>query len=346
MVYIMKKLMKFLGIVAIVIGFPIYMVAWYLFRIGIVQDNSKAFFEKKSFKKVMEQIFAKMNNSSKKEETTEEEQNKKEAHDFETEVKAGLSWLEKQDKELVNITSYDGLKLAAYFIPAQDEASDKVMLLMHGFRNVSLSDFATLYEFYHEQGFHILVPFERSHGLSEGKYICYGIKERFDVQKWTFYLTERFHGKCQIIMQGVSMGGATVTMAAGLDLPEQVVGIIDDCGFTTPWAIFSHVITQNFHLPEFPFLYVSEKICEQRAGFGFREYSTITAMKRNQLPMLFIHGAEDDFVPTRMGKENYEACIAKKELLIVEGAGHACSSMVAPELYRKAIMKFAEECLR
>lgn len=259
--------------------------------------------------------------------------------DFEQELTEGKQWFQNQKKERITMTSYDGLKLVAYYLPAKKETG-RVLILMHGYRNEGLHDFAGLVKFYHEMGFSLLVPHQRSHGESEGEYICFGVKERYDLKKWTEYMVKRFQGKCSIFLNGISMGGATVLMAAGLGLPEEVKGIIADCAFTSPKAIFSSVLKDKCHLPEIPFLYVADRICRRKAGFRFNECSTIDCVKKNRIPILFIHGGKDEFVPTRMCYENYDACRSRKELLIVGGAAHGTSHLVEPEAYRSTVMEF------
>ena len=105
---------------------------------------------------------------------------------------------------------------------------------MHGYRAGGLTDFAGLYRFYHEQGYDLLVPFQRSHGPSEGKYICFGVKERYDCRDWAEYAVCRAGKDCNLYLSGISMGCATVLMAAGLPLPSNVRAMIGDCAFTSP----------------------------------------------------------------------------------------------------------------
>ena len=109
------------------------------------------------------------------------------------------------------------------------------------------------------------------------------------------------------------MGCATTLMAADLDLPDNVKGIIADCGFTSPWDIIKHVAKERFHLPPFPLMYMVDLISEVVAGFGLKEVSIPEIMKRNKIPVLFIHGDADDYVPMWMTIKNYEACASKEK---------------------------------
>lgn len=254
----------------------------------------------------------------------------------------GIAWIRAHITDQVHITSYDGLKLNAFIVGAEQE-SDKVVLLMHGFRSHDFHDFACSAKLYHELGYNVVLPDERAHGLSEGKYICFGIRERYDCRDWINYIVERYGENCTVFLGGVSMGCATVTMTLGFELPKNVKGCISDCGFTSPYDIFKSVIKGSFHMPSFPFLNTAAILCRHIAGFGVKEYSTLEAMKVNKLPVLFIHGADDTFVPPWMSEKNYEACKAPKELLMVEGAGHALSFLKAPEKCSAAISDFIKK---
>ncbi len=337
----MRWLRPFGGALAF-LTLPVYGVSWLLFKIAIVRDNRSGFLENPLVKFVINRAGGAMK-ALKNEQVAESVETGLGFADFKTEIEAGKQWFLNQKKERIVVTSYDGLKLTAYYLPAEQE-SNKVMILMHGYRNEGgFGDFSGLVEFYHDMGYHLLVPHQRSHGESEGDYICYGVKERYDVKQWAEYIAGRFEGNCSIFLSGISMGGATVLMAAGLELPGQVKGIIADCAFISPWETFSHVIKRDYRLPRFPFLYVADYIAGNRAGFRFKECSTIACMKKNHIPVLFIHGSEDTFVPTEMSYRNYEACAAPKELLIVEKAAHGTSNLVEPETYREAVISFMEK---
>ena len=284
---------------------------------------------------------------------------------FEETVQEGIRWFLGQQPELVSITSYDGLKLSAYYLPSgqPDESAaptkdassvgtegqsavhrpKNVLLLMHGYRAGGLTDFAGLYRFYHEQGYNLLVPFQRSHGPSEGRFICFGVKERYDCRDWAEYAVRRAGKDCNLYLSGISTGCATVLMAAGLPLPSNVRGIIADCGFTSPKDILKTVLKRDYHLPAFPLMNLTELLTKWRAGFGYSDASTLGAMKNCRIPVLFIHGEKDSFVPVQMTLDNYMACTAPKELLLVPGAPHAAACLQDPELYQRTALSFMKK---
>lgn len=256
-----------------------------------------------------------------------------------TRIQDGMDWFHGQEKERIVQKSYDGLNLVAELIPAEGEAKG-VLILMHGFHGSPAHDFSGAFRLYHSLGYHLLCVHQRAHGASEGRYITYGVKERYDCQMWAKYASERFGKELPIVLDGISMGATTVLMASALPMPENVRGIIADCGFTSPFEIFSAVMYSWFRLKPFPLLYLVEGMSRLVAGFGFKDYSVQEAMKENKLPVLFIHGVADDFVPCRMTEAAYEVCRAPKEMILVEKAGHGVSFLLDEERCTQALIRF------
>ena len=149
----------------------------------------------------------------------------------------------------------------------------------------------------------------------------------------------------KIMLHGTSMGGATVLMASGLDLPDNVKGIVSDCGFTSPKEVFTHVLNNMYHLPAFPAIQGADLINKKLAGYGMDECNAKNEVKKAKVPILFIHGSEDTFVPCSMCNEIYDNCSSPKRKLIVEGAAHAESYYKDMAAYEKALDEFAEEIM-
>lgn len=249
-------------------------------------------------------------------------------------------WLSKREMEHITIKARDGITLHGDYIQT-DGSADTIAVCVHGYTTTGFDACSSIATYFLKNGYDALIIDNRAHGKSEGDYVGFGILDRFDLIKWLEYLNERFEGKKNIILYGVSMGGSTVLMTAGLEnFPKNVKAIIAECAFTTPYDVFAHVMKKDYHLPEFPIMKINDRMCRKNAGYGFKDYSTLTAVKSTDCPILFVHGSEDNFVPTRMSHENFEACTAPKELLIVENAGHAASYYESPELYQKKIEEF------
>lgn len=264
-------------------------------------------------------------------------------------LQKGRDYINSQKREEWEITSDDGLKLWGAFYPSYDEngnISKKVVLMMHGYRSFFNNDFAVSFKYIYENGYSILLPNQRAHDKSEGKYICYGIKERYDCKKWCEEIVQRLGSEAKISLMGVSMGCATVTMALGLDLPSNVKCSVSDCGFTSPWDEFKYILNGKYHLPDFPFMYAHRILCKLIAKFDTKGCSTLDVLKIQKRPVLFISGGKDNFVPTKMTYANYDACTAEKELLIIDNATHAQSFLTEPEKCAETVNAFLAKHLK
>lgn len=251
------------------------------------------------------------------------------------ECKAKLAECPQED---LFITSEDGLKLHATYFPS--EGSKKVVICFHGYTSEGLNDYSTLAIFYMKHGYNLLLVDERAHGKSEGTYIGFGCLDRFDAKLWIQEMIKRHGEDCQILLHGDSMGGATVLMTTGLDLPVQVKAAISDCAFTSAWDVFSSVLKNMYHLPAFPLMQLSSQMVYKKAGYKLDECDARVEVAKAKIPVLFIHGDADTFVPCSMVYELYEACQTEKKLVVVEGAGHVESCYRDADLYEGAIEEF------
>ena len=240
--------------------------------------------------------------------------------------------------ETVEITSRDGLKLVGHWF--ESEHPKRVILAAHGWKASWYRDFGYSYPFLKSEDCSILYIEQRGQGGSEGRYIGFGLLERFDVLDWLSWIEKRCGTQIPVYLAGISMGATTVLMASGQELPPNVKGIIADCGFTSPTAIWRHVARDIMHIPFLVTDLFSRVMCRRILGVSPASYSTVDALRTNKVPVLFIHGQDDSFVPVSMTKENYEACIAPKEIMIVPGAIHGMSYAVAKEAYEEKERQF------
>lgn len=246
-----------------------------------------------------------------------------------------------QPHEDIYQTSFDGLKLhAAYFPAIKESEKKKLVICFHGYTSQGLKDFIGLTDYYFKHGYAMIHPDARAHGQSEGKYIGFGCLDRKDALQWVNWAIQKYGEDVEILLHGISMGGATVLMAGGLELPPQVKGIISDCGFTSPKEVFTHVLKTMYHLPSFPVMQGAEIMNKKLAGYGMDECNAKREVAKAKVPMLFIHGSKDTFVPTSMCHEIYDCCASPKKKLIVEGAAHAESYFKDMKSYEKALDEF------
>lgn len=236
--------------------------------------------------------------------------------------------------EDAEITSFDGLTLRGKYYEYKKGAP--IELLMPGYRGTAERDLSGGVQRCFSLGHNAFLVDQRAGGLSDGSVITFGIKERYDCQSWTRYLVDRFGGDVPIILTGISMGAATVMMTTALDLPPNVVGVLADCGYTSPKAIIKKVIRQ-IGLPASLGYFFVRLGALIYGGFDLEAASPVEAMKTCRIPVLFIHGEADDYVPCEMSRENYAACAAPKHLLTVPGAGHGLSYPVMPTAYVRAM---------
>lgn len=244
-------------------------------------------------------------------------------HPFAERMEEAQQWMRDNTAEHISITSFDGLRLSALYMPCECENPKGTLIVFHGYRSLATVDFALEVKFMHELGYRLIVPYQRSHGESEGKYITYGVNERYDCRDWARYAENRFAD--DIFLAGISMGSATVMMAADLDLPSTVRGIVADCGFTSPWEIMKFVAWRDYKLPAFPILNLVDLYARIFAKVSLKGADSRKSLANTSLPVLFIHGEQDDFVPLEMTKKNFAACRSEKEIYLVKNAVHAQS---------------------
>lgn len=249
-------------------------------------------------------------------------------------------WLKDHHAQDVYITSHDGLRLHGLWVPAQNAKG--TMLLVHGYRSTMLVDFGPAMEYYHDRGMNLLIPEQRCHGKSQGRYITFGVKESRDMLCWLEYHNRHF-GKLPLILSGLSMGASTVLYLADEDLPDNVKGMIADCGFTSPKDILASVFKRVIHLPAAPTLLVTDLAARLFAGFSLSEEDSRRTLRKNHLPIMMVHGKDDGFVPCRMTEEGFAVCTGPKQLLLVDGADHGVSFLVARDRYSTMIGEFLDQ---
>ena len=242
--------------------------------------------------------------------------------------------------ERVKIRSRDGLTLRGKYY--EGRAGAPLLLFFHGYRSTAERDGSGGFSICRENGWSAMMADQRGHGESEGTTITFGIKERFDVLDWIHWATERFGEEQEIYLVGISMGAATVLMAAGEGLPEQVKGIWADCGYSTPEGVLRHTIRRQ-RMPEglaWSFTRLGARLF---GGFDIRETTALEAVAAIKVPVLIIHGQADATVPHGMAEELAKHCAAPVEFLSVPEAHHGLSFYVDYPAYRAAVERLIQD---
>ena len=242
----------------------------------------------------------------------------------------------KNPKEF-EITAFDGLKLKGKFYEYAPGAP--MELMFHGYRGGAERDLSGGVHRCFCCGRSALVVDQRCSGGSDGNVITFGIREHRDCLSWVDFAVKKFGPQVKIILTGISMGASTVVMAGGRELPANVIGILADCGYSTQKEIME-VVIRKMGLPphlSYPFVRLAARIY---GGFDLEEYSPMEALKTCSVPVIFFHGEDDDFVPCWMSRKMHDACLSRKKLVTVPGAGHGLSFPVAPEEYLQKLGEF------
>lgn len=258
------------------------------------------------------------------------------------EVRKKAEKLKNSDCKTVEIISRDHKKLIGHW--HNNENAKRIVIAMHGWRSSWTKDFGVISDFWHENDCSVLYAEQRGQNSSEGDFMGFGMIERYDCLDWINWANEQGEKKLPIYLAGVSMGASTVLMTSGFDLPKNVCGIMADCGFTSAKAIWKHVLETNMHLSYKMRSKMIEDLCKKKININSEDYTTVDALKKNKIPILFVHGTDDDFVPIEMTYENYKACAAPKKLLVVPGATHAMSYVADKTGYENAIKAFWKDC--
>jgi len=252
------------------------------------------------------------------------------------------SWVDGQAFDEWTSVSHDGLELKGYFLEAE-EPSDKVVVMAHGYLGNAM-DMGLFGQYYYEQkGYNIFTADARGHGASEGDYIGFGWHDRLDYVDWIDRIIETYGNDTEIILHGISMGAAAVLMTAGEELPDNVKAVIADSPYTSVNDLFAYQMDRMFNLPTFPFLPSTSIVTQLRAGYSLKEASALEQVKKAEVPILYIHGDADTFVPTSMSETLYENTKSDAELMIVEGAGHGEPYVAAKDKYINKVNAFLEK---
>ncbi len=255
-----------------------------------------------------------------------------------------MQWLNSCEIEKHSIISDRGCRLQGYLIRPEKE-SDVYVFGSHGYRSDGKGEWCHYAKHYVEDlGYNMFFVDHQAAGESEGQYYGFASFESEDSMKWLSYMTDTFGKDIKIILHGISMGSTTVMIMSGNEkLPENVKFTVADCGFTSAMDEFTYKC-ESLHIPKYPLVPVIKAMQKKRAGYDFqKDTNALEAVAKAKVPMLFIHGDKDKFVPTFMAALLHDACSSEyKDILIVKGADHAMSYKVGKEEYEKKVAEFIE----
>ena len=268
----------------------------------------------------------------------------RQSEDYKDEIFGAIKDLEKLPCEWVYTQSFDCLRLAGRYYHQKDGAP--LVIFFHGYKSPTLRDFSGGFWIYWEEGYNILMVDQRSHGQSQGETITMGIKERHDCVKWVEYAVNRFGPDVRILLGGISMGAATVLMAAELlqDCPN-VKGILADCGYSTVEGVMKEAVRHK-KLPVEPSWKLLKLGAKLYGSFNPEEASAVESLRNSKIPVVFIHGEADGRVPAVMTAENKAACSTDRiATFLVPEAEHGMSFFLDKEGYCETVVTFVKSLL-
>ena len=253
-------------------------------------------------------------------------------------------WLETVESQKLSVVSEDGYRLTATEFYPQDKSTDnhKWVLVLHGYTGWK-EEMYPFAHWYNEEGYHVIAPDLRCQGESEGDFIGMGWTDHYDCNLWIDYILSK-DPDASIVIHGQSMGAATALIMTGENtLPSHVVAVISDSSYTDAYSMFGDKVKEWFYLPAFPLVDSARLALLLRGGYDLLDASALDAVAKSDTPTLFIHGASDVMITPEMSKELYDAAACPKELLIIDGAGHAQAQDKEPVAYYETIREFLQQ---
>ena len=254
-------------------------------------------------------------------------------------IDKGTAWFNSKPKKDVYITSHDNLKLKGTIFECSKAKG--VVILCHGYKGVPARDLSASLPHYYDMGFNVLLIDQRASNNSEGKYTTFGYHESKDLTRWINYMKREYN--LPIIVGGLSMGSTGVMLA--LKHSPDVKAAFVDCGFVNGYREVRYCIRHFFHIPGSLLLPGINYWCNRLGNFDLKKINTVKALEDVRIPILFIHGIGDTFVPCVNSRINYKYYKGKKDLLLVAKAEHGISYLLEPDNYIEKVKEFLKEVL-
>ena len=246
--------------------------------------------------------------------------------------------------EIINIKSHDGINLVGRFY-ANPKKTNKTAILIHGYNSFGVREYCYTGFKYIDKGFNILIPDNRACGDSEGNICTFGQLESEDTKLWINKIVEKYPDG-EIFLQGSSLGGATVLLLSNQELPKNVKAIVSDCAYSSITREFKYMAKNVVGIPWFPFLYTVQHVFKKKTGCDFIYKSPLKSVSEAKLPILFIHGESDRFIPKEQCQELYDVCTSDKDILYVPEAGHVGAYVQGKDTYFNKVYSFLDKYMK
>lgn len=274
-------------------------------------------------------------------------QNTKKEHDEKRDIlknrtREYTEWLKEKSEDVFLLTK-SGIKVHALLCKTP-KLSRKYIIMCHGYKGNAYNLGFQAYNFV-KMGYNVLAIDGRASGKTEGKYIGMGSLEKSDLKGYVNFILAR-DPQAQIALYGISMGAAEVMMASADDLPQNVKAIVEDSGYTDVWSMLKRQTRETLHIFPEPILFLASIYAKLVIGLDFKKASAVEAVKKTNIPILFIQGTEDRCIPFEMFDTLYKSCASEKETYVVEGADHMQCDVVDPERYYRTVGGFLNKYIK
>ncbi len=247
-------------------------------------------------------------------------------------VTPGARWLREQTWQEERAAAADGAELIGYWRPG--DPGKPVFLLLHDYGSSPWIDFCLHARWAIRQGWSVLLPVERAHGESGGRWCTLGIREGEDCLLWISRAEELAGADCRIALGGVGLGGAAVLSALDRGLPEKVKALVLDSAFYSPRGQMKYIVRDRLHMRPFPlmqFMGLYARLCW--GSFPGSLDGTAALKQNSNIPVFFAHGREDSMTPYAATEQAFRDCPAPKVMFSGEGAGHGACAFAEGERY-------------
>lgn len=242
----------------------------------------------------------------------------------------------------LHLMTEDGLRLVGYLY--RNGESKKTAVLIHGFHSGAYEGCSAHALEYIARGYNVFISDNRACTDSQGDYMTFGIMEHRDMMRWLWDLSDRYP-EDSFVVHGISLGGATTCFLADKNLPKQVKVLVADCAFSEMRKVLAHVSYYSTHIPPCLTMPGPERWFHRLTGLDYDTETPLKAVSAAKLPMYFVVGEQDRYVPMEHTLQLYNACPSEKELAVIRGAGHAAALAVGGADYMNPIIRFQEKYL-
>lgn len=248
-----------------------------------------------------------------------------------------VSFYDSLEKTDYTVTSFDGYVLHAEFLK-NPKPSTKYVIISHGYTDNRIGALKYV-PIYLELGYNCIVYDLRGNGENEPTFTTYGIREGQDLDVLIKDTRERYTDITELGLHGESLGAATTVTC--LKYKPEVDFAVADCGFSDIENVLKGLY-KSFHVPTM-IVDIADVGSRLRYHYAIKDMRPIDSLDDNEIPVLFIHGEDDDFIVPKNSEDMSKRTKGRTEFHTIPGATHANSVLTEPKMYKEIVKRFLEK---